>query len=283
MYAQYWGLAETPFKNTLDARWFFDSPWHEEALARLLFLIEQRRRCGVLSGPAGTGKSLVLEVLRREAARGAGQAALVDLFGQSGREMLWETLAALGLSPAADDSPQRLWRKLNDRVSANRYVRSPLVLVLDHLDRAHTDCLATVERLQHMASAGDTGLTLILGVRSERASGLAQSLREISDLRIELPAFDREQSQQYVEALLARAGADRPLFEPAAFTRLFDETRGVPRELNRLCDLALLAGMADRAQCVDESIIAAAAEELRVSHDRDQPLLHFRERFAVEM
>ena len=46
MYANYWGLAETPFRNTLDARWFYESPVHEEALARLLFLIENQRRCG---------------------------------------------------------------------------------------------------------------------------------------------------------------------------------------------------------------------------------------------
>ncbi len=69
MYANYWGLAEIPFRNTIETRWFYESPGHEEALARLIFLIEQRRRCGVLSGPAGSGKSLVLELLRRETLR----------------------------------------------------------------------------------------------------------------------------------------------------------------------------------------------------------------------
>ncbi len=38
----------------------------------------------------------------------------------------------------------------------------------------------------------------------------------------------------------------------------------MPRHLNRLCDLSLLAGMADHATRIDESIVAAAAEELHV-------------------
>src|SRR5258708_4541956 len=108
MYTSYWGLSDIPFKNTLNPRCFYESAGHEEALARLMFLVEQHRRCGVLSGPSGTGKSLALEVLRREALRTGAEVALVDLRGCGGREMLWEVLATLGLSPGLDDSQYSL-------------------------------------------------------------------------------------------------------------------------------------------------------------------------------
>jgi general secretion pathway protein A len=84
-----------------------------------------------------------------------------------------------------------------------------------------------------------------------------------------------------VETLLERAGADRPLFDPAAFDRIFDETRGIPRDLNRLCDLALLAGMADQVPRIDEGIISVVAEELHAHPPADRNLVHFRERFAA--
>lgn len=281
MYANYWGLAEIPFRNTLDTRWFYESPVHEEALARLLFLIENHRRCGVLSGPAGTGKSLILELLRREAARGTGEIARVDLFGRSARELLWEVSAELGLCPGHDDGPHRLWRKLHDHVLANRYARAPLVLVLDHLDKGHAECTGVVERLQRLSALGDTGLTLILGVRGERTAALTETLRELSDLRIELAPLDREQTEHYVETLLFKAGASRSFFEPSAFDRLFAETRGIPRALNRLCDLALLAGMADHATTIDDAMVAAASEELHVRPALDRPVTRFRERFAA--
>jgi type II secretory pathway predicted ATPase ExeA len=283
MYANYWGLSEIPFKNTLDVRWFYESPGHEEAIARLLFLIEEHRRCGVLWGPSGTGKSLILELLRREAARNGGEVALVDVLGHGSREMLWEVLAGLRLAPGVDDSQFRLWRLLHDHALANRHSRAPLVLVLDHIDRAQADCLAAVERLQHLSAGGQTGLTLILGVTSERAGGHAQTLRDISDLRIDLSALDREQMQQYVESLLERAGAARSLFDASALDRLFDESRGVPREVNRLCDLALLAGMADQAAQIDESIVGAAAEELHVRPPATRSMQRFGQRFAAEI
>jgi general secretion pathway protein A len=282
MYANYWGLSDIPFKNTLEPRWFYESTGHEEALARLMFLVEQHRRCGVLSGPSGTGKSLVLELLRREALRTGAEVALVDLRGCGGREMLWEVLAALGLSPGLNDTQYSLWRRLHDHVLANRYAHVPLVLIFDHLDRTHADCVSVVERLQQLSAGGHSGLTLILGVGSERAAGLGPTLRDISDLRIDLPALDREETQQYVENLLAHVGADRPLFDESAIDRLFDESRGIPRELNRLCDLSLLAGMADQAAHIDATIVAAATEELHSHLPGARPLVHFRERFAVE-
>jgi general secretion pathway protein A len=283
MYASYWGLTEIPFRNTLDTRWFYQSLVHEEALARLLFLVENHRRCGVLSGAAGTGKSLLLEILAGEAARTGAEVAHIDLFGRSSQEMLWEIVAELGVPAGPDDVASRLWRKLHDHILANRYARAPLVLLLDHLDRAHAECVGLVERLQHLSSGGDTGLTLILGVRDERAASFAPVLREISDLRIELIALDHTETQNYIETLLTRAGAPQSFFEPSAINRLFDETHGVPRHLNRLCDLALLAGMAEHATRIDESLVAAAAEELHVRLRSERAPVHFRHRFAAEV
>jgi type II secretory pathway predicted ATPase ExeA len=172
---------------------------------------------------------------------------------------------------------------LHDHIVANCDAHVPQVLLLDHFDRAQSDCVVAVERLQHLSAGGHSGLTLVLGVTNDRAAGLAATLRDISDLRIELVPLDRGQTQHYVETLLERAGADRPLFEPAAYDRMFDETRGIPRELNRLCDLALLAGMADQVSCIDEGIIALVAEELHVRVPADRNLVHFRERFAAGM
>ncbi|HKD38008.1 MAG TPA: hypothetical protein VKB78_14445, partial [Pirellulales bacterium] len=74
-YRMHWGLTETPFRGGIDPKFFYESPTHEEALARLRFLVEERQRLGMLMGESGTGKSMLLEVVARQLRRGGSQVA----------------------------------------------------------------------------------------------------------------------------------------------------------------------------------------------------------------
>lgn len=278
MYAQYWGLVDTPFENSVDGRWFYESPIHEEALARLLFLIEHQRRCGVLFGPAGTGKSIVLEVLSHQIRRTQRQLASVDLVGMSAAEMLSELAGALGLAPKSSESQSGLWRMLQDHLHGSEAAQIQTIFLLDHLERADSDCLSHLERLSHFHSSHEQWTTLILGVRSESLPELAPLLREISDLRIELPKLDRLQTHLYVETLLERAGRKSTIFDNAALERLYDLSRGLPCELNRLCDLSLLAAMAEGEKTVSDETIAGVADDLQLvkTGNAGSPVARFR-------
>ena len=88
MYARHWGLVDIPFQSTVDRRWFYEGPSHEEALARLLFLVEQHRRLGLLIGAAGTGKTMLLSVLQRSAAQAQTEVVDVNVAGRSGNEVV---------------------------------------------------------------------------------------------------------------------------------------------------------------------------------------------------
>lgn len=282
MYTQHFGLTESPFTNTLDPHWFYESAAHEEAIARLLYLVEQHRRCGVLVGPAGTGKSLVLKLLSSQVRRMPAEVAHIDLIGRSGRELLWETVAALGLAPRGDDCPRVLWRTLGDHLATNRYVQAPTVVFYDHVDRAEPDALSAIERLYHTCAAGETGMTLILAARGGRTSRATQILSSIADLQVELLPFDREQTEEYISTLGNRAGAVEPLFDGPACERIFAESRGVARDINRLCDMSLVAGMADGIRCVNETIVAAAAEQLHPLR-HTAPIFRTRRRAMAEL
>ena len=81
MYQTHWELDESPFRGALDPQSFCQSPTHEEALARLHFLVDHHRRLGLLMGPPGSGKSLMLEFFADQLRRGGRPAARVDLLG----------------------------------------------------------------------------------------------------------------------------------------------------------------------------------------------------------
>ena len=62
MYKRYFGFKEKPFSKTPDPRFLYLSRGHEEALARLEFVVEERE-LAVLSGDIGCGKTTLSRAL----------------------------------------------------------------------------------------------------------------------------------------------------------------------------------------------------------------------------
>jgi general secretion pathway protein A len=261
MYAMYWGLTDTPFRTEPDPRWFVETPGHDEALARLLFVIEQRRRCGVLTGPSGTGKSITLEVLAKEVRRRPGAVAAVNLLGKTVHELLWDVASELGLGPAGKNSVAHLWRAVEDFLRGCHATRQTTVLIFDHADQAAPECLTALGRLAQLGSFGNAAVTLIVGVRTESASQIARWLRDIADVPVELTNLSLEDAADYVQSLTRKAGNASQLFDHAALDRLSELSRGNPRELNRLCELSLMAAMVSGDTQVDEATVESVARE----------------------
>ena len=262
MYERYWGLNGSPFQGTSDLRWFVETAAHEEALARFSFLVEQRRRFGLLRGPVGTGKSLLLLAARRDAEQSGRDVVAVDLFGLDSHEMLWQLVIALRLGPKDGCSRWWLWQALTDHLQALTSARLPIVLLCDHLERAESDGLGLLERLLHLRAANDGCLTILAAARDTFDECLIPELTEQSDLRIDLPRLNRHESALFVGGLLDKARCDREVFEPAALKALFDLSGGEPRAITRLCDLALAAGAHQELDCIDEVTLRAVAGEL---------------------
>ncbi len=63
MYLEYWGLKKFPFENVPDPDFMYYSPEHEEALARLLYVIKGNKGIVVITGEIGSGKTTLSRVL----------------------------------------------------------------------------------------------------------------------------------------------------------------------------------------------------------------------------
>lgn len=267
MYSQYWGFSDTPFQSVPDPRWYFGSPGHDEALARLLFVVEQRRRLGVLTGPSGTGKSLLLELLVRQLRRSQAEVALIDLLGRSAQELLWETSAALRLGPSANAKTWDLWQRLQDHLQANQFADQPTVLLFDHADQADPECWPVLKRLFHLDSGRMRGITFLAAVDGTTSPDLRHLLRQFSDLDIELSELNRGETADYIKSLVSQVGGQASMFTNEALSRVYDVSLGNPRFINRLCDLALLGSMADGERRIGDASIDAAAEDLHLTTD----------------
>jgi general secretion pathway protein A len=264
MYQAHWGLQESPFRGHLDPKSFYPSPTHEEGLARLDFLVEQRHRLGLLIGPAGSGKSLLLEVFARQLRRKNRSVAKLSLLDVEPTEMLALLAAQWGMTVAWPQSSAALWRAISDRLIENRWQQLDTVVLLDDVDQADDRVLQHVGRLARFDPSPEMRLTIVLAGRNGVTARLGDSLLDLVELRIDVEAWQRDDTQQYVKSLLSQADRQKPVFAERAVDRLHELADGIPRRISQLADLALLAGAGQNLDQIDAGVVEAAYQELGV-------------------
>ncbi len=264
MYQAHWGLTKSPFRDCLDPQFFYQSPTHEEALARLHFLVEQRRRLGVLMGPSGSGKSLLLEVFAGQLRRSGRPVARVNLLGVEPNEMLSLLAAGFQRNTAPSDSPANLWRAVTDRIAEYRYQRLEAIILLDDADRAGKEVLAQVTRLALHDPTPESRLTIVLAGHRERMGHLGERLLELAELRIDVEPWEQSDTADFLSASLAQAGRRSPLFDDPAIARLHELSHGIPRRVTQLADLSLLAGAGKELEQIDAEVVESVYHELGV-------------------
>jgi type II secretory pathway predicted ATPase ExeA len=264
MYHAYWGLGESPFRGSLDPRFFYQGPTQEEALARLHFLVEQSRSVGLLLGEPGSGKSQLLEIFARELGPLNRQSALVELVGASAQEFLWLLSARLGVETPHEVRPFQLWRALTDHLSANRYQQIATVLLLDDADEAHPEVIDQIARLAQLEASHESPLTIVLTAQPRRISRLGARLLELAELRIDLEGWEGDDTAAFVKNALSRSGRSTPIFSEAALRRLHELSSGIPRRVKQLADLALLAGAGQNLVQIECETIESVFQELGV-------------------
>jgi general secretion pathway protein A len=264
MYQSHWGLRDTPFRGDLDPKSFYPSPTHEEALARLGFLVVQRHRLGLLIGPGGSGKSLLFEVFAQRLQRQGVSVAKLSLLDVEPNEMLGLLATQWGLTVAAPQSTPALWRAVTDRLTENRYQQQETVILLDDVDQADAQVVQHINRLARFDPSPEMRLTIVLAGRNEGVAKLGEPLLGLAELRIDLEPWQRTDTEEYVNALLTQAGRRTPIFAKRAVDRLHELANGIPRRVSQLADLALLAGAGQNLQEIDAGVVEEAYHELGV-------------------
>jgi general secretion pathway protein A len=262
MQLDHWQLNESPFRSVLDPERFYPGSSHDEALARLEYLVDARRRLGVLLGESGVGKSLILQVAAERLARKDCVVATVDAVGLGTRELLWQLAANLGAAPRDTSDMVHLWRLVADRVAENRMQNIGTVLIVDDAGQTGPDVLTQIVRLARLDATPAARWTIVLAAEALQAARWSETLRELVDLRIDLEPWSEADTVGFVQTTLVEAGRFDPVFDDRGLAAIYDLTGGVPRRVVRLADLALVAGAAAEVDVIDAATVHTAFGEL---------------------
>ena len=262
MHTSHWGLEKSPFHAGSAEPLFYAGLPQQEALARLRFLIHNQRRLGLVQGEPGAGKSLLVELFAEECRGQNWAVARLNLLGISVREFHWQLALALQAAPRVGDDSLELLRRWEARLKQHQLLAEPTIILLDDAEQAGVDVLMQLTRLVQLPPSAVGNLTLILTAQPQHVGRLGNRLLELVDLPIELEPWDCQDTTGYIQIALIESGCERPLFEESALETIHRLTRGVPRQVNRLADFALLAAANAELELIDSHTVAEAHAEL---------------------
>ncbi len=264
MYEQYWQLSDKPFRNTPDPHYLFFSRQHEEALTRLLYTITEGQGAMMLTGEYGCGKTLLCRCLLDELDPARWEAALVPYPNLGATELLREILRQFGYA-SGEMSKVELLQTLTECLLENHARGRNTLIVIDEaqlvLDRLTLEEIRLLLNFQQDRKFYLSLLLLGQPELREKVEEMPQLLQRLS-VRYHLPPLGREDSRRYLAHRLAVAGGRHEIFTREAEELIITAAEGVPRRINNLSDLALLAGFGQRAPVVDDEIVRQVVADM---------------------
>ena len=238
----YWNLRERPFEATWDTRFYFQSRDHDEALSRLGFLVgEHTMNIGMLTGEIGCGKTLTRAVFTERLDRKRFQVVTQENSAFGFKDLLGPVLHALDPAGAGQTKfarCERLARAAHKIHAENRH----LVLIFDEAQEMSATTMNELKLLTNLNGGGQNFLTLILLGQPELRTRVAKlpAIDQRISLRFHLRPLNVDEVAAYLRHRLHTAGhPSGDLFPAESVARLFQTSKGIPRELNRLAKLAL--------------------------------------------
>ena len=264
MYEAYWELSEPPFDNSPNPEFFYLSPEHEEALVRLVYTVRHRKGCGMLTGEYGCGKTTLSRALIQRLEAERYEIGLLTNPSWNATDFLREVLYQLGVE-SKEKSKSELLHLLNDVFFRNYRDGRDTVIIVDEAQLIADDGVFEEVRLLMNFQTDDRFLVTLLLIGSPELRERVRRLKHLDQritIRYHLNTLDYTHTAAYVSHRLKMANRATPIFTEEAIKLIFDFTRGTPREINNLCDVALLVGYTKRVKEVGEKIVAEVIKDM---------------------
>ena len=267
MYTSFFGLQEKPFAITPDPRYLYLSERHAEALAHLLYGINEAGGFIQLTGEVGTGKTTVIRSLL-EQLPGHADVALILNPRVTPAEFLLTICEELHVPvPESGRSSTKTLMDLLGRHLLDTHARGRrVVLIVDEAQNLSTQTLEQVRLLTNLETATTKLLQIILIGQPELRELLDQAeLRQLAQRitgRYHLNPLSADESAGYVKHRMRVAGATAEVFTPSALREVHRLSGGIPRVINVICDRALLGAFTQEDHRAGAALVRQAASEV---------------------
>lgn len=257
------GLEVPPFSVSPDPRFLYQTPQHKRALAQIRFTVQDRQGLAVLYGDVGMGKSTLVRKLYDlyRTDDSYETILLTNPDPTSALQLLKRITDACELSRKRSrlDQMQELEAFLVERFRGGKNT----VLLIDEAQLLRGEQFELIRQLTNFESSSSKLIQIVLaGQNNLRAKlRLKRALLSRAMTIMTLDQLTLEETQAMIEFRLRVAGRSESMFEPEAITAVYKISKGVPREIIKLCRSALTMAAINDLDTVPADVVAYDNDE----------------------
>ncbi len=264
MYEDFFRFKRKPFSKTPDPDFLFLSKTHEEALARLQYAVEEKEIV-LLTGDVGAGKTTITR-------------ALMDSLDDRYRVILILNprltpsgfLMTVAKRMGIDNVPHlkaELIEMITERIYSDHTQGVTPLIIIDEAQLITDKRIYEELRLLSNFQLDDQNLlSIILVAQPDIKKRLRKKeylpLRQRIGLYYHIGPLGEKEVESYIKHRLRVAGCNEEIFTPGAISLINKYSKGIPRTINNIANIALLEAMSMETKIIDESIINSAVKEL---------------------
>ncbi len=269
MYESFYGLKKKPFQITTDPSFLWMGNKHREALSTLKYGVMDNKGFLLLTGEVGTGKTTLINRLVEDI-HGKAYTAKIPDPGLSKYDFYRMVSRYFGLPievRTKSDFIEPFSRFLNDAHEEKKSV----LLLIDEAQRLKHDLMEEIRLLSNLERQDAKLLNIFFVGQNEFNSILLQPenralMRRIT-ITYNIDPLDQSETCEYIRHRLKTAGAGYDIFSAAAMEAVFDFSRGYPRQINIICDLAMFFSSQVSRRTISRKIVSQCRERISFTVD----------------
>lgn len=267
MYQSPFGLSRRPFSSTPDPNCVIPVGGMPDALSELEHCARDGQGIGILTAPAGLGKTILCRKLADNLRSQFAVVFLPNANFPTRRSLLQALLYEMG-HPYLRLGEQELRLEFSAAVRDMFPDRAGLIVIVDEAHLLHNRLLEELRTALHLLHDGELLVRLILSGQLELEERLVKkdlaAINQRIVCHVSLSSLSMTESQVYLQERIAWAGGDLvAIFEPASVRMICQASDGCPRCLNQLADQSLLLAASESAACVLPDHVLEALEQLK--------------------
>jgi type II secretory pathway predicted ATPase ExeA len=270
MYESFFGFKARPFQMAPDPQFLFLSAQHRAALLQLEYAMTHDAAFCLITGEVGSGKTTLIRHLLNKTT----DTITVGLMNNTSRSirqlMQWVSLA-FDL-PFEKRSEVGLRKQFEEFLISEYAAGRRCVLIVDEAQNLGRRNLEELRLLSNINAEKDLLLQIILVGQPELRTQLADArLRQVTQrisVEFHLGPLTMDEAGHYIRHRLRVAGGALSTFSSNAVRLIYLRSEGIPRLINRICDLSLVHAFSLGERRVGHQIVADASRSV----EPDRPL-----------